>query len=437
MTLPAVAEVDLQSNLRLCVDLAHVQSYITEPTDETLCTEPITLNTKTFYTADPIIKAILSCDGRSLAGEEYTRWSGAFTADFVANSRHLGFIFALGYGDVTSPSSVGAASAVWTETVTATGGTRRIEFDGYPVTDPIAYNANAAAIQTAVNAAIGAGKVTVAGTGPYTYTAAGSWANSKLRKPTVSTLKLTGGTSTIAETTIGGAARSSYTVTQSDDDNAMAITAVLGYDGGEAHRLQDLALDTFDIARQADGTYLVRTSWIWKGIASILDDFDWPECSSPDDLEDRDSRLVLNGTDYTDGWEAFTYSFAQRIDRNRGYTNTSRYLQRMIRQFPLPHEMRVGRKELAGGALSTLIRAGGQEGTALTSFSARLGHSADGVTLSGTEGKARWAGTPYEFDNGLSQVPALIRAYNSDSDPGKPLTATIVTDYADGYLDPA
>ncbi len=102
------------------------------------------------------------------------------------------------------------ASAVQTITLTGTptGGTFTVSFDGQ-TTAPIAYNAAASAVQTALQAlsTIGAGNIAVTGSaGAYTATFQGALANMPVTLMTGSAASLTGGTSAavvIAQTTAG------------------------------------------------------------------------------------------------------------------------------------------------------------------------------------------------------------------------------------------
>jgi len=108
-----------------------------------------------------------------------------------------------------------AASAIHSEAVTATGGTRTLTVavnGGTPqVTTALAYNANAAAIQAALEALsnVAPGDVTVTGTGPYVYTWGGALANAQVVL-TVQTGSLTGGTSTITTTAQGSVSTGMY-----------------------------------------------------------------------------------------------------------------------------------------------------------------------------------------------------------------------------------
>jgi hypothetical protein len=117
--------------------------------------------------------------------------------------------------------SAGAPSAgtseVQTLTVngTPTGGSFKLKFQGR-TTAAIAYNANAAAIQAALEALpnIGAGNVAVAGTGPFTVTFQGNLAKKAVATMTLAVNALTGGTTptvAIAKTT-GTATSPTWTV---------------------------------------------------------------------------------------------------------------------------------------------------------------------------------------------------------------------------------
>lgn len=92
-------------------------------------------------------------------------------------------------------------SEVQTVTVNGspTGGTFVLGYPslngGYDVTVPIAYNAPASTVQTAISAVVGAGNVVVTGSngGPWTLTYGGEIANQDVAQPVLVTNSLTGG----------------------------------------------------------------------------------------------------------------------------------------------------------------------------------------------------------------------------------------------------
>jgi len=85
------------------------------------------------------------------------------------------------------------ANAVWSVTVTATAGTFTLSFAGTSTT-PIVFNATAAALQTALEALgnIGAGNVTVTGSGPFIVTFVGTLATTPIPPLVAGAAALTG-----------------------------------------------------------------------------------------------------------------------------------------------------------------------------------------------------------------------------------------------------
>lgn len=110
-----------------------------------------------------------------------------------------------------SGTGVGGVNEIQTETVTATGGTRTLTVTNpttgvSATTAAIAYNANAATIQAALEALanVGVNDIVVTGTGPYVYTFSGAdFAGQNIALIVVGTGSLTGGSSSIAESTAG------------------------------------------------------------------------------------------------------------------------------------------------------------------------------------------------------------------------------------------
>jgi hypothetical protein len=109
-----------------------------------------------------------------------------------------------GYNKVYAGTPSNGTDEVQTLTVTATGGTARLSFDGFR-TAIINYNDNAATIQTRLRNLpnIGSTGVTVTGTGPFTCTFGGPLGRKLLPTMTLVDSTLTGGTISIAKTTPG------------------------------------------------------------------------------------------------------------------------------------------------------------------------------------------------------------------------------------------
>lgn len=441
MTQAAITLPGQQSKLALAIAPDKSQAVVTVPYAASLCTHVLALEDKTFATADATIEDIVSCDGQNLAGEVIREWRGAFTCSFLGNSQDLGWALAITLGTTTAASPVSASSAVFTLTYgTATAGTYSMIFDGRPTT-PLAYNADATAIQAAIDALVGAGLYTVAGAGPFTITAGGTLANTYVRRPRVSpaaSVTLTGGTiHSITTTTAGGPARQSYTITTSTADQPPAITAVLGYTNGKAWRISDLVVNELTVELQDSGFYRITISFIWSGLYELLGAgaFTWPACSTPRKLDVRDSAVLFGAVEKTDELKALTWTFSNNIQIV--YATISKFGQAFLRQFPLKSEWKTQFQEdpSVAGSVYSLCVANTQEGTQ-GSFTARIGDPADGANLSNPETVTRLDGTAQAFGGtpALGRVPAFIRAFNSNSDAAKPTSATLITTYSGGYL---
>jgi hypothetical protein len=108
-------------------------------------------------------------------------------------------------GQVLGEFTTVLRNEVQTLTINNTGGTYRLGVNGR-FTTALAHNANAATIQAAMNALIGAGNVTVGGTGPFTFTFIGDYSNRNVALLVLDAASLTGGTaSTLVKTTPGSA----------------------------------------------------------------------------------------------------------------------------------------------------------------------------------------------------------------------------------------
>lgn len=129
-----------------------------------------------------------------------------------------------------------AVSEVQSLTITATGGTYTLTYTN-PITGvqtataAIAYNANAAAIASAINTALGGTAVAVTGTGPFTITFSGTgYTGAPQGLLTVGTASLTGGTATISRTTSGSAAGVYKAYSSGASDGSQTPKMILQYD---------------------------------------------------------------------------------------------------------------------------------------------------------------------------------------------------------------
>lgn len=153
---------------------------------------------------------------------------------------------------VTSETLAAGANAVQTLTITGspTGGTYKLRFNGQ-VTSSIAFDANAAAIDSALEAltTIGAGNIAVSGSGPFTLTFQGDLAGKEQPLVELDTNALTGGTSpsaTIVIATLGGhTTYDGYPVLPTQWDVYYAST-LAGLGAGQLGKLYDASMEIAD-----------------------------------------------------------------------------------------------------------------------------------------------------------------------------------------------
>lgn len=146
-------------------------------------------------------------------------YSGSY--EFYARMQIVALFLRGALGTVASTTTSGQ-SEVQTITINGspTGGTYTLSYRGQTTT-ALAYDADAAAIDAALEAlsTIGAGNVVVAGAGPFTVTFGSALASQNARPITANAAGLTGGTNpsiSIAETTPGFAVRGIHVITPSD-----------------------------------------------------------------------------------------------------------------------------------------------------------------------------------------------------------------------------
>lgn len=131
-------------------------------------------------------------------------------------------------GQVLGEFNTAQRNEVQTLTIAATGGTYQLGLDGQ-FTTALAFDANAAAIQAAINALLGAGNCTVGGTGPFTFTFTGEYGNRNVQLLQINAAAATGGTVTVAKTTPGsaGATGTMTAATSGATDGTQTAKAVL------------------------------------------------------------------------------------------------------------------------------------------------------------------------------------------------------------------
>jgi len=191
---------------------------------------------------------VITVTGSPTGGHFTLEWGGDVTTSLVYNATATQVQSAL-LALTNVPDSTGGTNEVQTVTVTGapTGGTFTLTYSGQ-TTAGIAFNANAAAVQSALEALsnIAPGDVAVTGTGPYTVTFEGTLADTDVAQMTASGASLTGGTTpsvTVTTGTAGVAQTPNITVTGSTGGPfTVTFTNLLSDEPIDEIRLADNAL---------------------------------------------------------------------------------------------------------------------------------------------------------------------------------------------------
>lgn len=378
---------------------------------------------------------ILTCDNQAILESVLEKVQGAMQLEFWANSADLGWIFALGFGTAGAPGAVAAGNEVQTETVTATGGTEKLEYDGRR-TAPFAYNANAAARQAALEAVVGSGNVAVAGTGPYAYTFQGSLASSYVKRLRVVTSGLTGGSSSIAVTTPGGPARKSYAITLSTSLVPKYSTFIFAFAGDTTgFMVSDAAVNSIEVRQESAGLYRVTAQFVHNGQLEAVSGLTIPACASPRLIQAQESKLLMGSVDATEDVESAGYTFGNELIVDDGYTLASPYLQRLERADLRPHRFAFEINQTIDQDVWDLCNANGLRGTEV-SLQWQVGSASDGATIAGSQTDVRFDGTMQQFGGpaNRARIPVIGQPKARTADASRPVAVTVITEYADGYL---
>lgn len=380
-------------------------------------------------------REILSCDNQSLVAEVLTRMTGTLVLDFLATSRELGWIFALAYGSASSASSISANNAVWTLTITATGGTYQIEYDGR-LTAPLAYSADAAAIDAAIEAVLGTGTITTGGTGPWTLTGAGSLASTDLAPFRLVTAGLTGGSATIVETTPGGPQRYSYTITLASSYQPPPISLIFAYSSlTTGYMASDVVLNSFTLTAEDTGLYRVVANFTHSGPLVEQTGLTIPACATPDTLETRRGKLLLGAVDATPDLAAAAYAFSNDLQIDDAYTLASPFSQRMERADRRTHGLNFEINQTHNDDVWDLCVANGLRGTEVD-LAWRIGSGANGGTFSAAQSIIQFQDTQQQFAGpaNRARIPVIAKATARTAASTRPASITVITTWADGYL---
>jgi len=303
---------------------------------------------------------IFDCTGEDLLIEILTGRLARLTVDFDVDPRILAGLMAFAYGTAAAPS--GGTNEVHTETVTATGGTRRLRVQigaNVQTTTDLAHDADAGAIQVALNdlSNLSDGDIVVTGTGPFIYTGAGGLAGASFSISAVTSL-LTGGTSTFNLTT--GAVGPTHQINRLALYALPLLTLYVGFRGSDKQPVVFKNVVTNSIRVRSAARQRVTASVEFIGSADLApaSGFVMPACQDILPVRFGDSLLSLDGTDYTALMRDFEYYYSNDVlTGDHPFTGTGIDATRLERADRRPSSLNLGVLGEPGDPLFALAKA--------------------------------------------------------------------------------
>ena len=265
-------------------------------------TKAFPATSRNYIDLDETLEDVEDCTGEDLLFEQLLGRYARLNIDFDCDPDILAGIAAFAYGVAAAPT--GGTNEVQTETITATGGTRTLTVQtgaNSQTTAPIAYNANAAAIQAALELLpnVGASDIVVTGTGPFTYTFSGTnFQKQDVNLIAVNTFGLTGGTSTFAETTPGVGLL--HAITRLSGYTLPLMTLYVGFRGSSVQPVifKNVVVNSFRVRSASREKVTVQVELIGSGDLEFATGYTMPDCQDLLPIRFGDCKASIAGTDY-------------------------------------------------------------------------------------------------------------------------------------------
>jgi len=262
----------------------------------------------------------LDCAGEYAIVEEITSRLYRLRFSFNPSAQMLAGFFAYAMSASASPTGT-PADEVQTITVDATGGTFTISFsfEGLSGTTPIAYNANASTVQSALEALrpIKTGNVTCSGSlsSGMSITFAGKLAKANMPALTTNASGLTGGASTAVVGTTTTGANKLHSITRDSSDQPALFSFIAGFDGDATDpvRYKNAVVNSIRLSGRIRGKVTADVDLICSGNVSAISAFSVPACINFSPIKVADCRLEIDGSFYTDKLYEFSYEYSNNI----------------------------------------------------------------------------------------------------------------------------
>jgi hypothetical protein len=403
------------------------------------------------------VEDVYDCTDEDLLFENVTGRLARLTIDFDVDPDFLAGWAAFNYGVAAAPS--GGTSEVQTETVTGTGGTRQFVFTrayNRQVSAAVAYNANAAAVQAALEAMsnIGAGNVAVgqAGAGPYvnTITFQGELANEDVSLlESISAVTGPSAGVAIVQTTPGVGRTHAISRLGVGLYQLPFTTLYVGFRGSDKQPVifKNVVCDVLRVRSTNREKVTATVQLIGSGDLQDAVGFTMPECLDIEPIRFGDCALTVNGSDLYDPDSVYApgndiaiirdWEYYHQNDTLTGvhaFTGQGIDIGRLERANRRPSGLNFGVLGEKGDPLYDLAKA--TRPRAIVSASLRCGPTAKFVRFNVPQGilKHDAPAIRFEGDAGESVIRLIDRPKRVSGDSTTPSNITAVTTQDTAYL---
>lgn len=384
------------------------------------------------------IEDVLDCTGEDFLFETVTGVFSRLTLDMDVDPDIVAGFFAGAYGSAAAPSP--GSDEVQTETVTATGGTRRLTVQigaNAQTTTDIAYDAAAATIQAALEALsnVSPGDIVVSGTGPYVYTFSGAnFEAQDVALIQVNTYGLTGGTSSFATTTPG--VGSEHQISRITGYTLPLFTFYIGFRGSSEQPVifKNVIVDSVRVRSASREKVTATVTLIGSGEHTQATGFTTPDCQDILPLRFGDCKMLLGGVDFIAQNLGREFEYYYQNDVNPRFDGSGIYSTRHERADQRPSGFNFFILGEPGDAWYDLAKARTTLETAV-----QCGPDGRHIKVTAPQGMAKLAPSPIRFggDPPESEVAIVIRPKKVSGDSETPTNVTAVIAQSTILLNPA
>lgn len=401
------------------------QSAWDVPLDGTDLTKAFPATSRNYLDIDVTSEDVDDCTGEDLLLELVTAEVAKLNIDFDVDPDVLAVMAAFAYGVAASPT--GGSNEVQTETSTATGGTKTYTVQTGAeahTTAPVAYNANAAAIQAALEALpnVGLGDIVVSGT--YVFTFSGTaFQKQDVNLIAINTYGLTGGTSVMVETTPGVGL--THAISRLVNYALPLMTLYVGFRGSSVQPkiFKNVVVNSIRVKAASREKVTCSLELIGSGDLQYAVGYTMPDCQDIVPIRFGDCAVSIGGVDFMAGDLAREWEYYFQNNVNPQFDGSGIFATRHERADKRPSQFSVFILGEPGDAIYNLAEAR----TLLDTF-IRCGpvgrhviFSAPGAIVKLAPAPIRFGGDPLE-----SEIALVARPKKTIGDSTTPTNVTAV-----------